>query len=102
MKDEIGEAMQAAINARVQRHAKVESRGHGDQRGATERPRWSPPRCARPGCSNAADISERDWRAGHEYAKERGEQQRDYFCSKGCFKIVRDAIHGRRGRWKQA
>lgn len=74
-----------AMNERVKRQRKREARS---ARVGQTPARWSPPRCGRPGCRNAADIEQKDYTP-----------DRDFYCSATCFRIVRDAIHGARGRF---
>lgn len=66
----------AAVNQRVQRGRRV-------ARGDIERPRFTPPRCYRPGCNRPADIEEKDYTG-----------TRPYWCSARCFRIERDHAHG--------
>jgi hypothetical protein len=79
-RDEVGEAMKAAINARVQRHARKE-------RASVEAHprRWQPPRCSN--CRRKpADVEERDY-----------DPTRPWFCGWTCFRLFRDHLHGQRG-----
>jgi hypothetical protein len=69
-----------AISDRVKRRGGVNRR-------PAQKPGWSPPRCSRKGCNRLVDIRQKDF-----------EEDRPYFCGVECFRIVRDAEHGRRGR----
>lgn len=101
--DEIGKAMAKALSEKVKAREERPARGKPEREGS---PRWTPPRCARRGCSNPADVNQRDFEANAEdEALHPKAPKLLWFCKENgyqCAKWHVDQLHGKRGRFKEA